>query len=92
MANVSHELKTPVGAVQLLAEASRGAADDPRPSRSSASGSSRRQAAEPFVQQIIDLSRLQGDDPLESPMTVSIESRRAAVDTSFIDAEARAIR
>ncbi|MCB0907893.1 MAG: two-component sensor histidine kinase [Nocardioidaceae bacterium] len=93
VANVSHELKTPVGAVQLLAEASRGAADDP-------------QAVEKFskrilketkrlsrlVQQIIDLSRLQGDDPLESPMTVSIDKVvEAAVDTSFIDAEARAI-
>lgn len=93
VANVSHELKTPVGAVQLLAEASRGAADDPE----AVEKFSKRILKETkrlsrLVQQIIDLSRLQGDDPLESPMTVSIDKViEAAVDTSFIDAEARAI-
>ena len=93
VANVSHELKTPVGAVQLLAEASRGAADDP----AAVEKFSKRILKEAtrlgrLVQQIIELSRLQGDDPLESPSTVSVDKVvRASVDFSAIDAEAREI-
>jgi two-component system, OmpR family, sensor histidine kinase SenX3 len=93
VANVSHELKTPVGAVQLLAEASRGAADDPE----AVIKFSKRILKETtrlgrLVQQIIELSRLQGDDPLESPATVSVDKVvSVAVDFSTIDAEARDI-
>jgi two-component system, OmpR family, sensor histidine kinase SenX3 len=93
VANVSHELKTPVGAVQLLAEASRGAADDPE----AVVKFSKRILKETkrlgrLVQQIIELSRLQGDDPLESPATVAVDKVVAvAVDVSTIDAEARDI-
>ena len=38
VANVSHELKTPIGAISLLAEAVEEAADDPRPSAGSRRG------------------------------------------------------
>ncbi len=93
VANVSHELKTPVGAVQLLAEASRGAADDPEAVvRFSKRILKETKRLGRLVQQIIELSRLQGDDPLESPATVSVDKVvSAAVDFSTIDAEARDI-
>jgi two-component system sensor histidine kinase SenX3 len=42
VANVSHELKTPVGAIRLLAEAVHDAADDPRRSSGSPAGCSPR--------------------------------------------------
>jgi len=63
VANVSHELKTPVGAVSLLAEAIDSAADDPTAVHRFAGRldtESRRLAA--LVQDIIELSRLQGTD------------------------------
>ena len=65
VANVSHELKTPIGAVSILAEAIEGAADDPEAVRHF----SQRLTAESsrlcaLVTQIIDLSRLQADEPL----------------------------
>ena len=65
VANVSHELKTPVGALSLLAEAVQDAADDPEAVRRFA-GRMQREAARltRLVQDLIDLSRLQGADPL----------------------------
>ncbi len=64
VANVSHELKTPVGALLLLAEALRDGADDPVAARRF----SERIAHEAgrlarLVQELLDLSRLQGGDP-----------------------------
>ena len=69
VANVSHELKTPVGAIRLLAEAVRDAADDPEAVKRFAG----RMLTESdrltrLVQQIIELSRLQDDDPLDAPV------------------------
>jgi two-component system sensor histidine kinase SenX3 len=93
VANVSHELKTPVGAIRLLAEAVCDAADDPEAVRRF----SDRMITESdrlsrLVQQIIELSRLQGDDPLESPVPVSVDQVVAtAVDTSAIDAATKRI-
>ncbi len=93
VANVSHELKTPVGAIRLLAEAVDEAADDPEAVQRFA----RRMLHESdrlsrLVQQIIELSRLQGDDPLEMPVQVRIDDVvAAAVDTSAIDAAAKDI-
>ena len=60
VANVSHELKTPIGAISLLAEAIQQASDDPDAVTHFAerlSGESRRLGE--MVGQIIDLSRLQ---------------------------------
>ena len=93
VANVSHELKTPVGAIRLLAEAVSDAADDPEAvKRFSGRMLTESDRLSRLVQQIIELSRLQGDDPLEAPLPVSVdEVIRTAVDTSAIDASTRRI-
>lgn len=93
VANVSHELKTPVGAIQVLAEAIKGAAEDPEAvTRFSKRISKESKRLSRLVQQIIELSRLQSDDPLDAPVSVSVDDVvSAAVDTSLIDAEARGI-
>jgi two-component system sensor histidine kinase SenX3 len=93
VANVSHELKTPVGAIRLLSEAVSDAADDPEAVKRFAGRmlhESERLAR--LVQQVIELSRLQGDDPLEAPMVVRLDEVIAtAVDTSAIDADSKRI-
>ena len=62
VANVSHELKTPIGALQLLAEAVGEAKDDPEAvTRFSARMHTESERLTRLVQQIIDLSRLQQD-------------------------------
>ncbi len=93
VANVSHELKTPVGAIRLLSEAVQDASDDPEAVQRFASRmltESERLAR--LVQQVIELSRLQGDEPLEHPSPVSLDEIIAvAIDTSAIDAGAKNI-
>jgi two-component system, OmpR family, sensor histidine kinase SenX3 len=89
VANVSHELKTPIGAVKVLAEAVSEASEDPAAVRKFTlrmiKESDRLQR---LVQQIIDLSRLQDDAPVETPREVSLdEVIETAVDTCAIDAE-----
>jgi two-component system, OmpR family, sensor histidine kinase SenX3 len=74
VANVSHELKTPVGALSLLAEAVLGAYDDPEAVRRFAE----RMQIEAvrltdLVQELIDLSRLQGHDPLREAEEVRLD-------------------
>jgi two-component system, OmpR family, sensor histidine kinase SenX3 len=82
VANVSHELKTPVGALSLLAEAVLAASDDPEQVRHFAE----RMQVEAsrlshLVQDVIDLSRLQGDDPLTHAEVVNVDDlARRAVD------------
>ncbi len=94
VANVSHELKTPVGAIRLLAEAVEEASDDPEAVQRFATRmltESDRLAR--LVQQVIELSRLQGDEPIESPHTMAIDHVvTVAVDTSAIDAGAKRIQ
>jgi two-component system sensor histidine kinase SenX3 len=93
VANVSHELKTPVGALNLLAEAVQEAADDPTAVTRFA-GRMQTESARltRLVQQIIELSRLQGDDPLEEPQTVDVDAIVArAIDQSIIDAHSKNI-
>ena len=93
VANVSHELKTPVGAIRLLAEAVHDASDDPEAvERFAGRMLKESDRLSKLVQQIIELSRLQGDDPLEMPETVSVDEVLAtAIDTSAIDAQAKGI-
>lgn len=83
VANVSHELKTPVGALTLLAEAVSEAADDPDEVRMFAgrmTGECRRLTN--LVGDLIHLSRLQGDQPLESARVVNVDDVvREAVDS-----------
>jgi len=74
VANVSHELKTPVGALALLAETLLDAADDPEASRRFAERihhESQRLAR--LVKELLELSRLQGADPLPEPLPVSVD-------------------
>lgn len=73
VANVSHELKTPVGAITLLGEAIEDAADDQvavRRFASSMQKESRRLSA--LVQELIELSRLQGGEPAPPAVEVRI--------------------
>jgi two-component system sensor histidine kinase SenX3 len=93
LANVSHELKTPVGAMTLLAEALLDAADDPEAVRRFA-GRMQHETGRlsRLVQDVIELSRLQGHDPLEAPALVSVDDVVAeALDRSRLAAEARSI-
>ncbi len=93
VANVSHELKTPVGALKLLSDTVADAADDPEAVRRFAD----RMHVESdrltrLVQQIIELSRLQDDDPLDSPTAVPLDELVvAAVDELHTDADTRRI-
>ncbi len=85
VANTSHELKTPVGAVSLLSEAIESAAEDPAQVRSFAV----RLQAEAgrlsrLTGRIMDLSRLQAADELPEPRTVSIDE----VVTASVEAHA----
>jgi two-component system sensor histidine kinase SenX3 len=93
VANVSHELKTPVGAIRLLSEAVSDAAYDPEAVKRFAGRMlTESDRLSRLVQQVIELSRLQGDDPLESPMVVHLDQVLAtAVDTSAIDADSKRI-
>lgn len=93
VANVSHELKTPVGAIRLLSEAVHDAAEDPEAvKRFSHRMLTESDRLSRLVQQVIELSRLQGDEPLDAPSIVDLdEVIRIAVDTSAIDADSKRI-
>lgn len=93
VANVSHELKTPVGALNLLAEAVAEAADDPEAvQRFSARMQIESERLTRLVQQIIELSRLQSDDPLEQVDPVSVDAiAERAMDRVSVDAAAKGI-
>lgn len=93
VANVSHELKTPVGAVSLLSEAIEDAAadqDSVRHFAASLQRESRRLSA--LVQDIIELSRLQGTDVVSKGTAVALNRTVGeAVDRNRLAAETRHI-
>ena len=92
--NVSHELKTPVGALSLLAETVQDAADDPEAVRRF-SGRMRAEAARlsALVHEIIELSRLQVAGALENAEEVAIDDVvTEAVDRARTAADAKAVR
>ncbi|HEV2779187.1 MAG TPA: ATP-binding protein [Actinophytocola sp.] len=75
VANVSHELKTPVGAMALLAEAVQDAADDPDAVRRF-TGKILHEATRlgTLVTELIALSRLQGAERLPELNTVDVDA------------------
>ena len=93
VANTSHELKTPVGAVSLLAEAIDSAADDPEQVRRFAG----RLTAEAsrlaqLTARIMHLSRLQSADELSEVRDVSIDEVVAsAIETQSVAADAAGV-
>lgn len=93
IANISHELKTPIGAVGLLAEALEPAADDPAQVRKFAARL-RTEASRlaRLTGEIIDLSRLQAADALHQPELLSIDSVvAAALDQNRVAADAHGV-
>jgi len=91
--NVSHELKTPVGALTLLAEAVAEAADDPDAVQRFA-GRMQVEAERlgRLVQQVVELSRLQDDELLADPVRVEVDVLvAAALDRNRINADIRSV-
>ncbi|MEX5717536.1 sensor histidine kinase [Geodermatophilus maliterrae] len=93
VANVGHELKTPVGALGLLAEAMQGAADDPETvQRFAARMAHEADRLARLVRELIDLSRLQGAEPLPELVPVDVDTVLAeAVDRTGLAAAAKGI-
>ncbi|MEY3318450.1 MAG: hypothetical protein RL540_822 [Actinomycetota bacterium] len=93
VANVSHELKTPIGALGLLSEAILGAKNQPdEVVRFATKMQSEAKRLAELVQEIIDLSRLQSSDPLQRAFPVEIEDViREAVDQAQVSSESRRI-
>jgi two-component system sensor histidine kinase SenX3 len=90
-ANVSHELKTPVGALLLLAETVETAADDEEAVRRFA-GRMQVEASRlsSLVQDLITLSHVQGDEPLAEHEAVLLDDVVAeALDRAQLAAEAK---
>ncbi|GAB1643274.1 sensor histidine kinase [Krasilnikovia sp. MM14-A1259] len=85
VANVSHELKTPIGALQLLAEALLDATELPEPAPEAQSEDllAARRFAERIhhesarmgrlVNELLELTRLQGAEPLPTPEPVALD-------------------
>ena len=93
VANISHELKTPIGAIGLLGEALGHAADDPVQVRRFAeqlAKESGRLAS--MTQEIIELSRLQAKDALSDPEIVDLDHVvSAAIDQNRVIADAQRV-
>lgn len=93
VANISHELKTPIGAIGLLSETLVVAADDPVHVRKFAAqliSESERLGA--LTKDIIELSRLQSVDALEASEETAVDKVvQAAIDGNEVVARARDI-
>lgn len=93
VANISHELKTPIGALSILSEAVLRANDDPKAIVNFATRmQTESKRLSELVQEIIDLSRLQDDDPLKRAKVLDLSSLiLEAIEGSRLTAEARGI-
>lgn len=93
VANISHELKTPIGALSILSEAVLGASDDPEAIVKFATRMQMEaNRLSDLVQEIINLSRLQDDDPLKNAKVLNLSVLIAeAIDGSRLAAETRNI-
>jgi len=93
IANISHELKTPIGAISLLSEALIEASDDPEMVRNFSlrlGGEAERLAG--ITREIIELSRLQADDAITDFEPVDLNAIVAqAVDQHRIFAASKGI-
>ena len=93
VANISHELKTPIGALSILSEAVLEASDDKEAVEKFA-GRMQIEAKRltDLVQEIINLSRLQDGDPLKNAQPHSMTDLiNQAIDESRLTAEKRKI-
>ena len=92
VANVGHELKTPIGALQLLSEAlldATGTPESPAPADPTEDVAAARRFAErihhestrlaDLVNELLELSRLQGAEPLPVPDPVAVDAVIAEV-------------
>lgn len=93
VANISHELKTPIGALSLLSEAVLGSKDEPESVVKFATRmQSEAKRLTDLVQEIINLSRLQDSDPLQEAHEVAVSYLvQEAMDQSQINAENRGV-
>jgi two-component system, OmpR family, sensor histidine kinase SenX3 len=93
IANVSHELKTPVGAMLLLAEALRDATDDPVAIKQFTDRIMREAGRmSRLVQELLELSRLQGGEPLPAMEAIRLSDVVAdAADPLQVRADAAGI-
>ena len=94
VANISHELKTPIGAVSLLAEALQDAVDDPVMVKKFASNLQRESSRlASLVQDIIQLSRLQSAESVAYASQIDLSGVVAeAVERNHFLAENKQIR
>ena len=93
VANVSHELKTPIGAVSLLAEALESAAKEPDEVKRFAKRLTiEAERLARITHEIIELSRLQASDVLQEAAAVDVDAVIAqAVDRNRVAAEKHGI-
>ena len=93
VANISHELKTPIGALSLLSEAVLGAKNDPDAVEKFANRmQTESKRLTDLVQEIINLSRLQDSDPLSVPSELNVQDLiNEAIDQSQVTADSRHI-
>ncbi len=93
VANISHELKTPIGAIGLLGEALGHAADDPVQVRRFAAQLTKESSRlASMTQEIIELSRLQAKDALSHPEVVELDQVIAsAIDQNRVHADAQRV-
>lgn len=80
VANISHELKTPISALRTLSDAVSVAATDPQVVKFATMMNNEVERLSHLVQEIIDLSRLQDADPLLDAITVDVEE---AIDSAI---------
>jgi two-component system sensor histidine kinase SenX3 len=92
VANISHELKTPISALRTLSEAVIVASEDPQLNKFANMMQNQVERLSTLVQEIIDLSRLQDADPLLDAIHVDVdEAVNEAIDQCQVLAETREI-